>query len=451
MQFFTGMLGPGGVKAEIKLDGGSGTPLWWATKAACGRTPRNGHMQLTTQETEFQETAKKEKEFEELCDKFAEMGEHVPTFLMTALNSIKGIEKLQNHGAVELATLLVQKGADVKAVGTDRAGNETTPLWWAAHAVYGGRAGAAELATLLVEKGANVTAVGTDEVCGESTPLWWAAWAVQRGRAGGLELATLLVEKGADIDAIGSDESGFQSTPLWWAAVAVEKGEAGGLELAKLLVEQGADVSAVGTDGGGNQSTPLWWAAKAVQQGVCFWGGGLELAELLVAKGADVKAAGSDGAKNDCTPLWWAARAVQQGKKEGGLELAELLVEKLVEQGGDVNAVGRYYGRSGTPLRLAAEAVRDGEADGPQLARVLISVGAKLADDERHLQPHVEQDLRALAKRCKSRVCFIGVSGTVGTRQQAPSAARAEHLTGVVDDAGMVLSHYPNRSAWNQY
>jgi hypothetical protein len=55
------------------------------------------HMQLTTQ-TEFQETNKKEKEFEDLCDKFAEMGEHVPTFLMTALNSIKGIEKLQTHG-----------------------------------------------------------------------------------------------------------------------------------------------------------------------------------------------------------------------------------------------------------------------------------------------------------------------------------------------------------------
>jgi len=38
------------------------------------------------------------------------------------------------EGAAELATLLVEKGADVNAVGTDGGGHECAPLWWAARA-----------------------------------------------------------------------------------------------------------------------------------------------------------------------------------------------------------------------------------------------------------------------------------------------------------------------------
>jgi len=44
----------------------------------------------------------------------------------------------------------VERGADVKFVGKDADGNESTPLWWVAVAVCHGKAGALELATLLV-------------------------------------------------------------------------------------------------------------------------------------------------------------------------------------------------------------------------------------------------------------------------------------------------------------
>jgi len=66
--------------------------------------------------------------------------------------------------------------------------NERKPL-------YNGSTGAAELAKLLVDKGADVNAVGTEADGDVCSPLWWAAMAVHCGEAGGLELATLLVDK----------------------------------------------------------------------------------------------------------------------------------------------------------------------------------------------------------------------------------------------------------------
>jgi hypothetical protein len=61
-----------------------------------------------------------------------------------------------------------------------------SPLWWAASAVCNGNAGGLDMARLLIEKGADVNAVGkvdggdvvTPHVV---TPLWWAARAVRRG------------------------------------------------------------------------------------------------------------------------------------------------------------------------------------------------------------------------------------------------------------------------------
>jgi hypothetical protein len=111
-----------------------------------------------------------------------------------------------------------------------------SPLWFAAMAVSDGddddkgdgegeKTGALELATLLVEEGADVDKVGSYGG-GESTPLWWAAQAVYYGRAGALELAKLLVEKGAKVDVVGVSGE-YESTPLWWAAVAVYYGRAG--------------------------------------------------------------------------------------------------------------------------------------------------------------------------------------------------------------------------------
>ena len=66
-----------------------------------------------------------------------------------------------------------------------------TPLWWAAIAVRGGRAGGLELAKLLLEKGADADAIGIDTDGDKCTPLWWAARAVYYGSAGrGLHSST---------------------------------------------------------------------------------------------------------------------------------------------------------------------------------------------------------------------------------------------------------------------
>jgi len=127
---------------------------------------------------------------------------------------------------------------------------------------------------------------------------------------------------------------------------------AGGLTLATVLVAKGADVNSVGNYGG-NRSTPLWWASRAVCNGAAE---ALELATLLVANGAGVNAVGAERAR-------------------------------LLERGADVDAVGKWSTRSGsasgTPLRWAAEAVRDGAAGGTELAILLSSAGASLAESEK--------------------------------------------------------------------
>jgi hypothetical protein len=71
-----------------------------------------------------------------------------------------------------------------------------------------------ELAKLLIEKGADCDAFGNSSVYA-CTPLWWAARAVLQGEADGhgLELAKLLIEKGADCDAFGNS-SVYACTPL---------------------------------------------------------------------------------------------------------------------------------------------------------------------------------------------------------------------------------------------
>jgi len=121
---FVRMLGRGGVDYTITLENGrtTGTPLWWAVRGMPSEYDDEGKLM--------------EKEEDE------------------------EMEMVQSRLA--LAKLLVEKGADVNAVGKDRRGYPSTPLLLAAMSLCDGKEGGLALAQLLVEKGADVNAVGKD-------------------------------------------------------------------------------------------------------------------------------------------------------------------------------------------------------------------------------------------------------------------------------------------------
>jgi len=148
------------------------------------------------------------------------------------------------HGHVEIARLLIEKGADVNALGC----LDKTPLHYAA------LWGHFEIARLLIEKGADVSAL----TCSDNTLLHNAAL------YGYFEIARLLIENGADVNALGC----LDKTPLHYAA------EHGHVEIARLLIENGADVNAKNID----RWAPLHEAAER---------GHVEVAKLLIEKGAN--------------------------------------------------------------------------------------------------------------------------------------------------------------------
>ena len=331
---------------------------------------------------------------------------------------------------LHLAALLVQKcytlGSDVldvNAVGGSCKEEETTPLFVAVTGVSNGKFKIATLlAKLLINEGADVNTLSKLVFVGRGSsgeyktswtaPLWLAARAVYDGKEGGYTLASLLVKNGADVNAVGEDGCGcqgtlLQGTPLWLAARAVYDGKTNGLRLAKLLVGSSvsranglwdADLDIIGTDENDYESTPVWWAARAVCEGRgCGKEDGQQLLTLLVQKGAntnnfakyedhgvytgfdrwDVQNSQLD-ISSWSTLLWFAARAVYDGKA-GGLELAKL----LVENGADLNAVGRTECEDyeGSPLWLAARAVCHGTAEAAsalELAKFLVEKGADL-------------------------------------------------------------------------
>jgi len=95
-------------------------------------------------------------------------------------------------GHVEVATLLIDKGADVNAQN----GDGLTALMIAS------RYGQTEIAKLLIEEGANVNAQGSREFNG------WTAlmYASQYGQT---EVTKLLIEEGADVNAMSTNR-GYQ-------------------------------------------------------------------------------------------------------------------------------------------------------------------------------------------------------------------------------------------------
>jgi len=130
-----------------------------------------------------------------------------------------------SFGHVEIAKLLIDKGANVNAISasSDKSGGQETPLMIAA------LRGNTEIAKLLIEKGADVQAKNSEGW----TPFIWAASFNQ------VETAKLLLEKGAEIDGKSSDGI----TPLWRAA------SFGHNEIIKFLIANGADVNAKDLNG----------------------------------------------------------------------------------------------------------------------------------------------------------------------------------------------------------
>ncbi len=118
-------------------------------------------------------------------------------------------------GHVEVAHLLVEHGADVKAKNKDR--------WTPLHSAMG--AGSVDLARFFVENGADVKAKDNHG----STPLHEAV------RAGSVDLARFLVERGADVEA--RDNDGW--TPLDCARHGIVKNEGMRENIARFLLENG--------------------------------------------------------------------------------------------------------------------------------------------------------------------------------------------------------------------
>ena len=94
------------------------------------------------------------------------------------------------NNAIEVAKLLIERGADVDAKNVDG----WTPLHWASARNY------IELAELLIKAGADVNSENNDG----QTPLHWASWNSH------IEIVKFLIEKGADVEA--KDNRGI--TPL---------------------------------------------------------------------------------------------------------------------------------------------------------------------------------------------------------------------------------------------
>ena len=195
-------------------------------------------------------------------------------------------------GTLDSLTLLVDKGADIKA--RNRRG--ATPLLWAVHDEAKVR--------LLLARGADVNA---RQVEGR-TPVYQAAVL-----GGGLPVLRLLLENGGN----ASTPILNGQTPL---AVAAIRGD---IDAMRLLVDKGADVNA--KNGAGN---PALMAAAT--------NGYAGAVRFLLEKGADAKASSKVGE----TALGNAAMA-------GDLET----VNVLLERGADVNS---RNSRGYSPLLLAA-------------------------------------------------------------------------------------------------
>ncbi|KAF8193116.1 ankyrin repeat-containing domain protein [Mycena galopus ATCC 62051] len=209
------------------------------------------------------------------------------------------------RGPFEIVQLLLEKGADINAIGGK----------------YGSALGVAswqvklEIVQLLLEKGAEINLAGGE--CGS------ALGAASCG--GKLEIVQLLLEKGADINLAGGE----------WGSALGAASYVGELEIVQLLLEKGADINLTGGK---------WGSAL----GAASYEGELKIVQLLLEKGADINLAGG---------VWGSALGA--ASYEGELEIVQLLLEKgadinladeletvqlLLEKGADINLAAGKWG-----------------------------------------------------------------------------------------------------------
>jgi ankyrin repeat protein len=226
------------------------------------------------------------------------------------------------EGHVELARLLVDRGANVNEV----AGDGKTPL---ALAVFNGNY---EVASLLVSRKADVNKADAQRF----TPLFWAVdrrnmetapnfpWMMT---ADPLPLIRQLLDAGANPNAIVNNTPRARmregSPRIVFATALMRAAFAADLELVKLLLERGADPKIVSRDGETMVSAAAGLAfIHGYHRGKSFEER-LEVVKLFVGLGNDVNQADDYG----ITPLMAAAN--------GG---DPALIQYLVDQGADLNA-----------------------------------------------------------------------------------------------------------------
>jgi len=220
-----------------------------------------------------------------------------------------------SNGNLEKVQQLVDKGADINAVGNGLMAGYTALTIAAIN-------GHLEIVKFLVDKGVDVNAFGEDGAPRGHTALTLAA------EEGHLEIVEFLVEKGADVNATPRDVA-LGHTALHWASKRQH------WDIVRFLVENGADVNASATGEYGSGITALLYAS-------C--GGNLDIVKFLVEKGADVNAVTNNSISKGEAALMEAAGS-------GHLEI----VKFLVENGADINAIATINSKVYTALTIASE------------------------------------------------------------------------------------------------
>ncbi len=227
-----------------------------------------------------------------------------------AANGVEGYRQRTPANAVEIATILLDAGADANALAS-LYGGECTTLSLLVSSSHPAQAGLQiPLTKVLLDSGAKVHAHGSGK---------WVSPVLTALLFGYREAAEYLVERGAQVDsmetAAGLGRLG-ETARLLACSDAVSRHKAlalaaqlGHLEVARLLLDAGEDPNRFNPDGYHAHATPLHQAALA---------GNTEMVRLLVGRGARIDIADSIYRS---TPLGWAEWA---GKTEAADYLRSL-------------------------------------------------------------------------------------------------------------------------------